>query len=234
MKTINIIGISTFVACAALIGCAGSESDLSDFDTELTAELGALRAYEVTIHNNTRGQAFSPPIMAIHRRSHGFLKVGTPATAGVMLLAEDGNPAIWQRELEQNSRVHAVTRGAGLTEPGETRTFTIETDRLGPISVALMLVTTNDAMTTVVGQRLPARVGQSVTFESIELDAGTEANSETSATIPLPDGNFHVRDFADAEGVIDVYEGFQGRGDYAVEDFGFDGPASTMTITRVE
>lgn len=193
--------------------------------------------YEVTIENITEGQGFSPPIIAIHKRRYDFLKNGTAASAGVMLLAEDGNPLIWNRELKREQLVVNSTTGQGLTNPGTSRIFTVTAPNGNPnlrISVALMLVTTNDGLTVVESKRLPKNVGDRVEYLGKEYDSGTEFNSELGSTIPLPANNFHVRDFEKAEGFIHRHKGIQGNGDYSPADYGFQNGASKVTIERVK
>ena len=48
-------------------------------------------AYEVTITNLTRGQSFTPILVASHRGNVGLFAVGTPADEGLATLAEGGD-----------------------------------------------------------------------------------------------------------------------------------------------
>ena len=103
------------------------------------------RKYEVTITNLTRGQVFSPPIVIRHSRNFNLFKLGDPASDGLALLAEEGNPEDLIDELNPKFD-YAVADGPVL--PGASESVTLKIDKRGRgslISVAGMLVTTNDA-----------------------------------------------------------------------------------------
>ena len=56
------------------------------------------RVYRVTITNVTKGQIFSPPLLATHEAGFGLFTPGTAASPALAKLAEDGgNKPRWVR-----------------------------------------------------------------------------------------------------------------------------------------
>ena len=105
-----------------------------------------------------------------------------------------------------------------------------------------MLVNTNDAITGVndvlVGDMA---VGDSVTLRAIAYDAGTEANTETAATIPGPAGggegfNAARDDIADRvamhPGIVGAEDGFATSN--LTGQHKFDNPVALITIGRTQ
>ncbi len=71
----------------ALFGLASGTSSL----TQAT--------YEVTIHNLTRGQLITPPLVVVHDSSTSLFSVGQPASMELATLAEEGIPRRrWRRQ----------------------------------------------------------------------------------------------------------------------------------------
>ena len=89
----------------------GAEADF------VHASGGAVRAYDVTITNLTTGQPFSPGVLATHSKDAALFHVGSPASNGIRLIAEDGNQAPALAELTSRPGVICcVTRsGPGCT-----------------------------------------------------------------------------------------------------------------------
>ena len=110
------------------------------------------------------------------------------------------------------------------------------------ISVATMLVNTNDGFTGVNAMAIgEMAVGDTQTVRSIVYDAGTEANTETAGTIPGPadggEGFNQVRDDrADQvtmhSGVVSNDDGLAGS--VLDEQHRFDNPAAMIMITRLD
>ncbi len=70
-----------FLVCVtALFGWATGASGL------------AQTTYEVTIHNLTRGQLITPPLVVVHDSSTSLFSVGHPASMELATLAEEGTP----------------------------------------------------------------------------------------------------------------------------------------------
>ena len=195
-------------------------------------------SYEVTVQNLTQGQPLSPVGVVLHGDAVMW-EVGMSASAALEVLAEGGDNS----DFTAAEGVMASASGAGPIAPGSSETITVtvvnEPDMF--ISVATMLVNTNDAFAGVTGHALgELEVNQSMTMVLPVLDAGTEANSEMAGTIPGPadggEGYNAERDDADLvsfhPGVVSAEDGLTMSVLTAAHRF--DNPAVKLTITRVE
>jgi len=77
----------------ALAGCGGGGSGgaLPRDDTA---------TYEITIQNLTQGQPISGGVLAIHTEEATMWRVGTEASPGIRLIAEEGRPDVAIGEME--------------------------------------------------------------------------------------------------------------------------------------
>ena len=150
------------------------------------ADGGYYRKYEVTITNITRGQTFTPQLVATHDRRIGIFELGSPASEGLEILAEDGATQALTDELLANGyRVADATTIGGLLPPGQSVSTVVEATRFhNRLSVAAMLIPTNDTFVALNGVRLP-RVG-STSYLAVAYDAGTEANDQNCVNMPGP------------------------------------------------
>lgn len=191
--------------------------------------------YEVTITNLTRGQIFSPPIVISHNWNFQLFTLGDEASMELAALAEEGDTSqlIDLISLYPNYN-YAVSEGPVL--PGESVVMEITAHRgSGLISIAGMLVTTNDGFFAVRDLRVPF-IG-ALTVEADAYDAGSEWNSEDCAFIPGPPCGNHVHDPADAEGYVHIHAGIHGVGpdpemvDPAMHDW--RNPVAQITVRRI-
>ncbi len=120
--------------------------------------------------------------------------------------------------------------------PGMSASVTVTNDKKHRfLSLATMLVTTNDAFAALNGVPLPR---SSSAFFAVAYDAGSEANNENCASIPGPPcGNPNVRDTGEAEGYVHIHAGIHGIGDLdpldpAVHDW--RNPVAKVTIRRLK
>ncbi len=193
--------------------------------------------YEVTVTNITFGQQFTPLLLFTHRASLQLFDLGKPASANLATLAEEGNVAPLRAELEADSRVFATEAGAGLTNPGATATFTIRGHPLRHrVSVAAMLIPTNDAFVALNGVALPWH--GSVTFFARAYDAGSEANDELCASIPGPffaecGGPGGGARIGDGEGFVHIHRGIHSIGNLAPSNRDWRNPVAEITVRRV-
>lgn len=194
--------------------------------------------YEIQIHNLTPqtveggSQVFSPPILATHGPSVRMFRVGAFASDAMSRIAEDGDTGPMLAMLEGSRRVTAVLTGDAPIPPGASATYELEA--AGPftrLSLAFMLVNTNDGFSGVDRLRLPR--GGSVSYHLRTWDAGSEQNSELATDIPGPccgspgqgpDEHLPIRPHA---GILDV-------GDLDAADYGWEDPAARLTITRIK
>ncbi|MGH2716409.1 MAG: spondin domain-containing protein [Thermoleophilaceae bacterium] len=154
-------------------------------------------SFEVTFTNLTSGQPLTPAVAATHRGKNELFEVGSAASFGLKEIAENGNNAPMLTRLGSDRDVADVVEAPGgplvpAGKPGsamfdDTTTFSITTEHgARRLSLAAMLICTNDGFTGVNSLKLPRKVGDSVTVETAGYDAGTEANTEDLADIVPP------------------------------------------------
>lgn len=197
------------------------------------------RRYAVTVTNLTRGQQFTPLLFATHREGVRLFDVGSAASAGLAILAEEGNTAPLTAELLATPGVLEVVTVGPLLDPGASRTVTVRTR--GPfdhLSVAAMLIPTNDAFFAVNGVEVP-RGGRALTLLSPAYDSGTERNDELCASIPGPffeecggpGGGAAPAD--GTEGFVHINAGIHGIGDMTEAQRDWRNPVARIQIQRV-
>jgi hypothetical protein len=222
---------------------------------------GGNTAYIVTIQN-LNNQPLGPVAIATHAETTSFWTNGEAASAGVQEVAELGSPATLIAEMMAASDVTAVVNsgipfpsfgrvvprfgpfddgGADLTD---TQVITIEGAPGDVISMASMLIGTNDGFWGLDSVALPASgTGTSLAFG---FDAGTEDNDELDENIDngasiLGPAVIPGDDTGDADnggtatnpvGVIAFHGGITGVGDIP-DDFAWAGPIALVTITPV-
>ncbi len=151
------------------------------------------RTYRVTITNLTAGQPFSPPVLVTHSKRTDIFSVGDPASEGIQAIAENGDNGPILAALAQDRNVHQVVEGSAPIVPandpggtgfGNSVTFEITAQgRARFLSVATMLICTNDGFTGIDSIRLPSH---SKTVYSAGYEARTEINTEDFADIVPP------------------------------------------------
>jgi hypothetical protein len=186
--------------------------------TGALADDKARAVYEVSITNITKGQTFTPQLIAIHSGNVALFELGAPASDELEVLAEDGGTAALTGFLENQGRdVGAVTTIGALLPPGGTAIAILEAPaKHGFLSTAGMLIPTNDTFFAVNQYPLPQR--GSVTVLAQAYDAGTEANDQNCANIPGPrcgGTGLSAGTNAGDEGFVHVGNGFHelGAGD---------------------
>jgi Spondin_N len=198
-------------------------------------------SYEVKITNLTRGQQFTPILAAAHMPSVSLFQLGQSASSELATLAEEGNVAPLTAVLRANKGVLEVVNGAGLTEPGATTTLTVSgrggagADR---ISVAAMLIPTNDTFFAVNGVALP-RLGEALAFTVPAYDSGSERNDELCASIPGPffaecnGSGGGAAPSGGEEGFVHISAGMHGIGSFTAAARDWRNPVARITIRRI-
>ncbi len=196
-----------------------------------TADSGEVRTYEVTITNLSDSQPISPPVVVTHDRGVNFWARGAAASDGIVAIAEDGNPAVAFDALSAmvgSGVTDVVNVGQPLTRAGTTFgdfsdsvTITIDAERGDRLSLAGMLICTNDGFVGINSLRVP---NTERTVHARAYDAGSEINTERSEDIVDPcsalgpvaldgDDNGNENDAVDASGVITRHRGIVGESD---------------------
>lgn len=154
------------------------------YSSTLSAE-GKGRAYEVTITNITKGEIFTPIMVAAHPAGVKLFHTGEPASEALEMLAEGGDTGPLSEYLADAGAIDVVTTD-NVLPPGMSVTAHVRTShRNNRVSVAAMLVPTNDAFFAINGVKGP-RLHRSKTLTSPAYDAGTEHNDEMCVSIPGP------------------------------------------------
>lgn len=202
--------------------------------------------FEVTITNMTHGQPFSPGVIATHDGSADLFEVGSPASEGVRLIAENGDPA---------TAFAALDGAAGVTEviatnapihrkggPGPVSLTTVITAEPGDyLSLAVMLICTNDGFVGLDAVKIPNGPQKAVYFPNA-YDAGTEDNDGLLASIVDPcgaigpvalpaDGSNNRPATAD---VISMHPGISGGADLSADAHSWRNQVARVTIQRVK
>ena len=151
---------------------------------------GEGRSFEVTITNLTRGQQFTPILVASHEKGVKLFTLGDPASPQLATLAEAGATADLDSLLSGMSEVGEVKTSMGLPmgllDPGASVTVMVYAGgRFNHVSVASMLIPTNDGFFAINGVKGP-KEGKTLTLVSPAYDAGSEVNDELCVSIPGP------------------------------------------------
>jgi Spondin_N len=210
--------------------------------------------YEVTIVNLTHGQPFTPPVVATHDAATGMFRVGHTASFALKEIAENGNLAPMIAQLTADHHVSDSVAAAAPLVPaglpgsamfGDSVTLTVTASRGARyLSLASMLICTNDGFTGVDSLRLPKHVGDTVAVHSAGYDAGTEINTEDFADIVPPcqglvgvssgDPGTGTSNPALAEGgVVHHHHGIAGVADLVPAIHGWHDPVAEITVERV-
>ncbi|MEE8143570.1 MAG: spondin domain-containing protein [Planctomycetota bacterium] len=193
--------------------------------------------YEVTITNLTRGQIFSPAVVATHKRQlQPLFTLGSPASDELVAIAEDAVSEPLMTALSESSQVKAValiTGENGPILPGETASVIIQAGgSFRHVTLVGMLVTTNDAFYALNGVQGPP--SGAVIFNSPGYDAGSENNNENCDFIPGPPcGNPGVRDTVGAEGTVHIHAGIHNLDDLQPSESDWRNPVATISIRRL-
>jgi hypothetical protein len=192
--------------------------------------------YEVTVTNTTYNQRFTPLLLVTHQPSVRLFELGKPASAELARLAEEGNVAPQRAVLDGLPGVTATAASSGLLDPGQSISIRVRAnpwrDRL---SLAAMLIPTNDAFVALNGVALPLG---SAAFTAIAYDAGSEVNDELCSSIPGPmfaecggaGGGARV---GGGEGFVHVHRGMHGTGNFRAAERDWRNPVAQVTVRLV-
>ena len=234
LRTITLAGsvLILLTACGDLF----DDDDDDDNDTY---------TFEVRMQNLTAQQPLAPFTVIAHNSDYQLFSVGEPVSEGLEYLAEGGNGSFLIDEVSDLDSVYAfVNEATAPTGPGANVTVTFEVDTLEDLhlSTATMLVNTNDAISGSNGTPINhLALGESITIRAPAYDAGTEANTETAATIPGPAGGgegFNASRSGDT-GFLSMHGGVvtadDGLATSALNEIHrWDNPVIQLTITRTQ
>ncbi len=208
--------------------------------------------FDVTVENLTNGQPLTPVLVVAHDPAISAWTVGEAAPIGVQELAENGNgvplAGFFTSRLSQASD---GTIGSGplvpAADPGgsgfsSSETFGIHARATDVITLASMLICTNDGFAGLNGAALPGD-GETVVYELFAYDAGTETNTEDFADIVPPcqgligvgsddPGTGETNPDLAEGGVIAAHPGIVGGVDLDPAVHGWTDPVARVTISH--
>ncbi|MCB9539920.1 MAG: spondin domain-containing protein [Myxococcales bacterium] len=216
------------------------------------------RRYVVTIQNLSK-QPLGPVVAATHPADLHLWRPGGLASPGIRTIAEMGVPFTFYDEVAATEGVtQVINAGVPMTPRGTTRdsfgpfppgvtltdhvSFVIEGDPGDTLSLASMVVITNDGFWGLDGVELPADGTRAYLADA--YDAGTEENTELAAhlddggsilgPVALPgDPNGNGRVATEPPERIAPHGGITGVGDLTVEDHGFDAHVARVLVTAL-
>jgi hypothetical protein len=202
-----------------------------------TPTAAAAPRFEVTVTNLTRGQQFTPILVASHQKGVRLFTLGSPASSELATLAEEGNTVPLAALLLATPGVSDIAASAGLLNPGQSVTISVDAGGgFDHLSVAAMLIPTNDGFFALNGVEGP-RGDQTLTLYSPAYDAGSERNDELCASIPGPffaecGGAGSGGKPAGGEGYVHIHAGIHGIGDLDPAQRDWRNPVAQITIRR--
>lgn len=193
-----------------------------------------MRKYEVSVTNLTRGTLFTPVFAATHRMNVSLYQLGQPASDELAALAEGGDTAPLSDKV--GATKHATTQTGPVVLAGKTEMFHITARKdANRISVASMMVPTNDGFIAVNNMPLPMGKGQKVTYLSNGHDAGSEPNDELCISIPGPQcGGEGGSPGVGGEGYVHIHAGIHGIGNLNAADYDWRNPVARITVRRTQ
>ena len=194
--------------------------------------------YDINVINLTNSQPLSPIGVILHASEKAWM-IGEKASTGLEKMAEGGDLS----DLLASSWVVDSATGSGILMPGAAETIRVTTHDMAAsmLSVATMLVNTNDAFSGVTGLNLAdLAVGEKMLLKLPVYDAGTEANSESMGTIPGPaDGGEGFNQARDDVDFVSYHPGLVTRDDglstsTLTSMHRFDNPVMQISVMRIE
>ena len=240
MKKLNIKMKSAFawsvvLASLTLLACGGGDSNAND----------PVKTYKVTVSNVTANQPFSHAAVIVHMPAYHAFQAGQVASVPLERLAESGSNSQLLSEASDNAAHMASKSGSSEILPGKSETINVSVpvDANGfNISIASMLVNTNDAFAGVSSNKIAGlAVGESFAMHIPVWDSGTEANDESAGAIPGPAGGGQgfdasregdVNFVAIHQGVVTQADGFSTSA--LDESHRFNNPVGLLRVERTQ
>lgn len=202
------------------------------------------RMYRITLTNMTANQPLSPATIIIHKAGYHLWQPGHMASVALEKLAEGGSNQDVLTEVGSDTHVLISKSGTGIIPPGASETLELEIKKSNnlKITVAAMLVNTNDAFVGRVSNKIAMLGwGESFSMHVPIWDAGTEANTESAGSIPGPaDGGegFNASRAGDVD-FVTIHQGVVSNADGLAslvlnESHRFNNPGALLRVERVD
>lgn len=182
-RSLRVLAAGGAAALAAPLVALSGSSALADTDTS---------TYQVTLVNSSSGQPFSPPVVATHSSDVDLFEVGERASPEIAAIAQAGDQsgAVSLLGSALGSGVTDVAEGApsrplrGQNGPPSVQTIEIDGSAGDVLSLATMLICTNDGFTGIDSVALPESGTTVVPLHG--YDAGVERNTQRSRDLVDP------------------------------------------------
>ncbi len=167
-----------------ILGTVGLLITLGACDSDSSTTAQDLDTATVRVQNLTAGQPFGSTVVIVHNSNFRLFENGQAASDGLRQLAEDAFTDPIMIEAEANPDVLQVFVGSSVP-PLQSDQVEIEfTPEFNQVSVAQMLVNTNDAFYAARNINIPAT--GSTLARVPAYDAGTEVDDENCLNVPGP------------------------------------------------
>jgi hypothetical protein len=185
---------------------------------------------EVKITNLSAKVVLTPPIVAASKGQITVFQLTETASVALEMLAEGGSTAELAMMFEEHNA--SVSQATEAIPPGQTLTLYVYGKRYSRISLASMILPTNDGFVAMNSKRTNP-YGTTTTYLSA-YDAGTEMNDEDCDNIPGPlsCGGGEGYNMASGEGFVYPHPGTHGENEISVEEFSWADPVALVT-TRI-
>lgn len=192
--------------------------------------------YAVTVTNLTRGETFTPIMVATHKKGMHAFKLGDPASAELAAIAEGGDFGPLSTKLTDSGVAYDIATNGALLAPGASTTIMVKMAKdFKYVTVTSMLIPTNDAFIAVNGVKGPKKKHHAEMIMSPVYDAGSEMNDENCMHIPGPVcGGAGPSPESDDEGYVHIHAGIQGVGSLASADYDWRNPAAKIVIMKMK
>lgn len=237
MKDFKINALKILCTAAVLTGISAcSDSDIgTDSQTEMMT-----KTFEVTLVNLTQGQPFSPPALLTHGSDMTLWSAGSAASNVLEQMAEGGN-AMPLADMDGITKQYL--KDAAVAPANKTSwTFEIDENSTDTLSVATMLVNTNDAFAGITGVNIASFELDEMHVKMLSAyDAGTEQNDEVA--IPGPARQTDAKEGFNAARTDDVdrvhihpgiLTAHELTGSVLLPEHKFDNPVAKLIIKRVQ
>lgn len=224
-------------AAILVTGVSACDIDL-DGDGDHSPDKPQQKMFEVTLTNLTQSQPFSPPALVLHSQNEMLWHLGEPASVELEMLAEGGN-AQPLADLAVINKSHVKDTPVGPAG-SVSWTFELEYHSDNTLSLATMLVNTNDAFTGLTGVNIAAfEIGETHEKWVPAYDSGTEYNDESA----IPGPAAVIASGFDASRNADVNRVYMHSGVLTMHELSssvlspehkFDNPVAKIIIKRVQ